>query len=383
MSRREREPLTPEERDIAQRLARLDSGAAPAPGLDARILAAAQAAAEAPAARPVAPARRRRPRWPVGMGIAASLVVAVGVAWQLRPQPDSVALDAPSEAALSRTRVEPAPTAAAVDVPAAAAAHPIAKERTDAPSDPAAPASVAVPQPEPAAAAARAMTSPVERERSERAAQLAREAATRQAEDRQAQARETEQAATRQQAGAQDAGARDAAARPAPRAATAAPPVEAAVESERLQLPPPAPPAPPAAAARAPEFVPPPPPAQPASPAPSRAVPPPDVATPITVQTQERRTRAQAVPPARDSIEVTGSHAAPPAAAVDALADQPLDDRPPASADSPAVRERWLQRIRELRDGGQHDAARDSLREFVRRHPQARLPDDLRPLLEE
>ena len=93
MSRHEHEALTPEERDIAQRLARLESAAAPSPGLDARILAAARAGAEAPPARAVAPARSRRPRWPLGMGVAASLVVAVGVAWQLRPQPDSVALD--------------------------------------------------------------------------------------------------------------------------------------------------------------------------------------------------------------------------------------------------------------------------------------------------
>jgi len=97
---------------------------------------------------------------------------------------------------------------------------------------------------------------------------------------------------------------------------------------------------------------------------------------------QERSPRAQPASPALDRIEVSGHRAASDTVLVDVLADQPLDDRPPASADSPAVREHWLQRIRELRDAGQHDAARESLREFVRRHPQAQVPDDLRALLE-
>ena len=137
---------------------------------------------------------------------------------------------------------------------------------------------------------------------------------------------------------------------------------------------------------RVPEFVPAPPPdpaaeapAPSASPSPARAAPAPGTPLPV----QERATRAQAASPALDRIEVTGSQAAPATDVVDVVADQPLDDRPPASADSPDVREHWLQRIRELRDTGQHEAARDSLREFVRRHPQARVPDDLRPLLQE
>jgi hypothetical protein len=45
------------------------------------------------------------------------------------------------------------------------------------------------------------------------------------------------------------------------------------------------------------------------------------------------------------------------------------------------VRAAWLQRIRELVADGELDAARASLREFVRRHPDEPLPDDLRPLL--
>ena len=383
MSRHEHEPLTPEEREIAQRLARLESAATPSAGLDARILAAARAGAEAPPARAVAPARSRGPRWPLGMGIAASLVVAVGVAWQLRPQPDSVALDAPTEVASSRTRAEPAAPAAATDAPAAAAS--VAKEDLATPAD-AAPASIAMPLP--AATAAGAEPASVERERSQAAALRAREA-TRQAEARQVETRQVEarQAATQEQAMPQDAYAADDVARQKPRASMAAPPAGMAVEPERAQAPAPAPPAPsapPAADPLAPQFVPSPPPA----PAAARATPTTPTASPALpgiapTPAQERPARAQPASPALDRIEVTGSRAAAATDVVDVLADQPLDDRPPASADSPDVREHWLQRIRELRDTGQHEAARDSLREFVRRHPQARVPDDLRPLLQE
>ena len=68
-------------------------------------------------------------------------------------------------------------------------------------------------------------------------------------------------------------------------------------------------------------------------------------------------------------------------ARVDRFGDQPLDDEPPATADSPAVQQAWLKRVRELLAKGRHDAARDSLREYQRRYPNAALPDDLRDLL--
>ena len=83
-----------------------------------------------------------------------------------------------------------------------------------------------------------------------------------------------------------------------------------------------------------------------------------------------------------DKITVTGSRVKR-ADQRDAYDDQPDEDQPPASADSPEVRKAWLQRIRELLEAGDRDAASDSLREFVRRHPQAGIPEDLRPLLDE
>ena len=59
------EPLSPEERAMGERLARLGPHGEPSPALDARILAAAHAVA-------ATPTQMRRPsrRWPVALGIA-------------------------------------------------------------------------------------------------------------------------------------------------------------------------------------------------------------------------------------------------------------------------------------------------------------------------
>ena len=352
MNTRDHEPLTPEERDLAQRLSRLGAHAAPSASLDARILAAAQAAVAAPAA--TARARvRRRPRWPFGVGIAASLAVALGIAWQLRPQPEHVVLPAASEdASQYGARIPEAPK------PASAPSPPVSgvgvPEAADTDTDAAAVAMPANAKPAPAARARPAPPPP----------------------------------------------------EPAP-AAEAPPPGEAPIlldepaleraaasaDAERRQREdtrfrvavPAAPPAP----------APPPPPAMPAAAPESRGfvASPPPAATAIGATTQvarERKVGAQSAAAAAeagatlDSIVVTGSrieHAERDGRA--AAADQPLDDRPPASADAPEVRDAWLRRIRELRAAGQLDDARASLREFVRRHPDAALPDDLRPLLDE
>ena len=102
------EPFTAEERDLAQRLARLGGAREPAPALDAIILAAARAAvsepasttpveapAEAPADPKVTPLRPRKPapRWPLGMGLAASLVLAAGIGWRLQGDGDGSSKD--------------------------------------------------------------------------------------------------------------------------------------------------------------------------------------------------------------------------------------------------------------------------------------------------
>jgi hypothetical protein len=52
-------------------------------------------------------------------------------------------------------------------------------------------------------------------------------------------------------------------------------------------------------------------------------------------------------------------------------------------ADARLPRRQWLQKIRERRDQGQRDLARASLERYVQQYPEARLPRDLRPLLDE
>ena len=56
------------------------------------------------------------------------------------------------------------------------------------------------------------------------------------------------------------------------------------------------------------------------------------------------------------------------------------EDVPPATADSPEVREAWLRRIGELLEQGKADEAKASLAEFKRRYPDAALPPELRKL---
>ena len=99
--------LTTEERALAQRLARLGPHGEPSPALDARILAAAHDAVTQHAGM-----RRPRRRWPVAFGIAASLALAVGIAWQLRPLP---------QAAIDRSEAPAAASAQTTSQPAAAA----------------------------------------------------------------------------------------------------------------------------------------------------------------------------------------------------------------------------------------------------------------------
>ncbi|MBU6248946.1 MAG: hypothetical protein KGN77_14435 [Xanthomonadaceae bacterium] len=58
----------------------------PAPALDATILQAAMQAVCAEASPTLA---RRRPRWPIALGTAATLVLAAGIAWRMREGPAS------------------------------------------------------------------------------------------------------------------------------------------------------------------------------------------------------------------------------------------------------------------------------------------------------
>lgn len=86
----EHDRLTPEERELARLLRKLPPHGAPSSTLDERILGAAHAAIEDRGPTATGPiARPKRPRRLAVIGVAASLLLAVGIAWQLRPIPPS------------------------------------------------------------------------------------------------------------------------------------------------------------------------------------------------------------------------------------------------------------------------------------------------------
>ncbi|HQQ57969.1 MAG TPA: hypothetical protein PKV60_01930, partial [Thermomonas sp.] len=88
MNRLPPQPLDAEERALAAQLPRMHGRSEPTAELDARILAAAHAAAQQPAK----PARRR---WAAPLALAASLCLAVGVAWRVQFTPSPPAAPAP------------------------------------------------------------------------------------------------------------------------------------------------------------------------------------------------------------------------------------------------------------------------------------------------
>lgn len=327
MNRTDREPLTPDERALADLLARDGGQSSPSAALDAAILAAAREAA-----MPAAPAPRvsalqappTRHRWPLAVGIAASLALAVGIAWQLRPGPGDEAPRARSEADMA------APAAARMMDEAAPAPSPQPEStplKAPAPS-----------QPEQIAPGAPASEAPV-----------AAPAAAMDAE---------EAALTTRSQDARESLARDAVPAPAPTSAT--PASAGAVSAERrtalgAQAFPVAAPAPATAAAKAP--------ASSAPPSPPAAMA--DTGARVATTSQARAQRAESQALLLESIE-----------------DVPDDIEPPATVDAPEVRAAWLARVRELLDAGRIAEARASLAEFHRRHPKAELPPDLRALLD-
>ena len=304
--------LTPEERDLAARLARVGGADGPSPALDAAILAAARAATAAPESAPpaggdgkVVPLRRPAPKWPLGLGLAASLVLAVGIGWKV---------------GTSEHGTGPALAAAEADVAAAdAAAAPAADAPMEAVMLP--PRNDPSPPPPP----------PLEE-------------AT---------------APARVRDDAVDARAIAQGALAAPEAQPVAPPEDAPSAVAREAVAPPAPMS-----------------APPAPAAPS-APPPPSAA---------KASNDAAAGNALDRVTVTGSRVqrsstdAAPAPTMQIGREEAFDEAPPVSADSPEVREAWLKRIRALNAAGKADEARASLREFMRRHPDAERPDDLRKL---
>lgn len=346
-------PLDAEERALAERLSRLGPHGEPSPALDSRILSAAHAAVSAKTS-PSAPGFAPRLRWPVGVGIAASLALAIGLAWQLRPLPDAApAYRSEADSALRSI----SPPAAVMQGDTQAIAKP----------EVAAPAMVLeVPPPEPS----RAKSAPPQ---------------AFPAQGDQA----SEQAVPLLSPG-------QAAAAPA-EARRMEPPV---VFDAPLPAPPPAPPAPPAPSK------------------PDALKPQADVAAAAerkqaartanqdTAKAADSGSRITADKAAADKTAAATQRQAQPEAATAATRkavsgnsfddvdngsdetsaedmltdDMPNEDVPPATVASPVVRDAWLTRIRELLHQGRTEEARASLREFRLRYPNYRLPDDLRTL---
>ncbi|HST46105.1 MAG TPA: hypothetical protein VLK29_12885 [Luteimonas sp.] len=349
--------LTPDEAELSAALSRLRTEDAPPAGLDAAILASARravdaagrsappgdAATAAPPTRPPSPhAHRRRPRarMAAGLGIAASVLLAAGLAWQLRPVPgDDIRWSEAPMAAVGRDDAEAKGAAGAVPESAQRAGDTRAAQARVVPA----------PAPDPArdepAADGRARTADAPA-----TAPLAEATAEPDAAGDEVEAN-----------GARASDARSERPMPAP----APPPAPASMQDA------PAPQTTPAASGRAPLAAP----VAAEVPAAPRDAPQPGVraaAAADALRDESRRARSKAM--ARD--------AAPSHAGADGAFDQPFDDQPPASVDSPDVRRAWLVRITELLEDEQYDAARASLAEFRRRYPDDAVPAELAPLQE-
>ena len=340
--------LTPEERELAQRLLRLGGTREPPPALDARILAAAHDAVQASTSASASQRRRSQRRWPVGLGVAASLALAVGIAWQLRPLPDAAVeySEAPAvvQDAASAVNAPESATAERADGGAGERARPEFHQSATVLSKPAA-------APEP----------PGERKRELEPRREANAAANADAEADANEQAEAGFASTPEEPTIVFDDPSPVAA-PAPMAAPVAPPPPAPPSPAELRLPTTSQPATAAAGAA------------------KRDEAGQDEARKQRARNAPARQESSAAAEAEaasasalDRVEVTGSRAAYDE-------DQPLDDRPPASADSPQVQQAWLQRIRELVARGQFDDARASLAEYRRRYPDQPVPDDLRAL---
>lgn len=328
------EPLTPEERELAQLTGHLGPQGEPSAALDARILAAAHAGLDSK------PTVRRKPRWPVAMGLAASVVFAVGIAWQLRPlqQMPAVAPEAaPAAEEQSMADSAAAAPASPAPLPEVAFAEPIASEK-------ALPVNA---EAEPAPPPAREMAPP-------------RQMATQPSSARPMPKPDESGRARGQIAG---------------NAAVGVPP------------PPPAPPSPsavmsvaPAPVAEAPvSFAPDPRDGYSESAADSAAAP----AAGASAAKQEAEAlseakAARAASSARqqesatlDRIEVSGSRL------------KRTDLQVPVSDDAQLPLNEWLERVRTRYGLGDAGAAKQSLLLFVKDHPGEPVPGDLEPLLEE
>lgn len=318
--------LDSEERALAQRLARLGPHGEPAPALDSRVLAAAHAAV----AGHRRTSRQGSRRWPLGLGVAASLALALGLAWQLRPLPDA----APAYRSEADSALRPAPAAAGTASQGTEPVFPPPPAETAAADSVQRELPVAEPPPAPPSASAEKIPAPASQPvpPAPQETPIVFDApGSAQATQAAMQGKAAESSARR----AADASAAIAAPAPAGAPQAFATPRAAADAGS----------APSPSAERAP--------------------------TPAAAMQPESTRQKVAVPataPAEPSATSAGE-------------DMPIDDVPPATVASPQVRDAWLARIRELAADGDIEDARASLREFQHRYPDYPLPQDLRALL--
>ncbi|MBP1475699.1 hypothetical protein J7I44_15415 [Frateuria sp. MAH-13] len=88
----------------------------PAPALDQAVLRAAAKALADDGERAPATHAVRRPRWPVALGSAATLVLVAGLAWHMRQMPEATAPAAQAPAAMTEPSAQ-APTAPVMPPP--------------------------------------------------------------------------------------------------------------------------------------------------------------------------------------------------------------------------------------------------------------------------
>lgn len=373
------EPLSPEERALAERLSRLDAHREPAPALDAAILAAARAAVRSektveplaaaaampaprtaasaptddrtetgataenaaasasPSASTVVPMRPRKPmsRWPLGLSLAASLVLAAGIGWRLADGGGSEAgIEAAAEKSMSDQSFASADASAPEEVTQAVILEP---ELNRTPPPPPPPLASADAQRRDVALSAPAEA--YERKIAPKGEERARF--------------EMDEAVAHEAAADASAFPAEPVAQSAPSGGAAASVGYTAAKPERANA------AEGLAAGRMQD---------------DRETAKSDRGEALDkIQTLGTRNAARAAPAAP-----AAAAPAPPPPVASTVADQPYDDQPPVSADSPQFRQAWLQRIRNLLAKGETEAGRNSLQEFRRRYPDSELPEDLK-----
>ncbi|MEO6155465.1 MAG: hypothetical protein ABIP16_07035 [Thermomonas sp.] len=333
--------LDAEERALVKALPRLHGRTTPGPDLDASILAAAQAAVQ-PASRGKSPVRPRV-SWIAPAALAASMVLAVGMALQLRPLPafdstptaaqsdeaDQLAVSmiesAPADMPVPMVESKPAPaqpvTPARQQGTFAAANPPEALPSADADAGQA-PVSQSAPSVAPVMAAPPA-PAPTPPSPSPSMSSEASSGAASSANILQTRANERAMGARKSAAGA----AAD------------------IVSSDAL--------------------------VRDAAPAAGDKTSVTGNARPPATKTAQPVSAAPVSPTLRNEAEM---------AADSGFADDPEVDIPPATAASPAVRDAWLRRIGQLLEQGSRLEAKASLAEFRRRYPTAVLPPALQAL---